>query len=223
MCSARLVAALVIAGLAGARLDAQTLSAEDLARRIERRYDQVRDFSADFVHTYVAGVLRQRLVERGTVQVKRPGRMRWVYTSPEDKIFVADGVQLYAYVPADRQVIVNPLPSDDEATTAVLFLAGKGRLTRDFSVRYAEGADAPAGTVALRLDPHRPERDYDWLILVVDQRTLVLRRLVAADRQGGVSTFDFTRVKENVGLPDTLFVFTMPRGVDVIRPNPTAR
>jgi outer membrane lipoprotein carrier protein len=213
MCSARLVAALVIAGLAGARLDAQTLSAEDLARRIERRYDQVRDFSADFVHTYVAGVLRQRLVERGTVQVKRPGRMRWVYTSPEDK----------TYVPADRQVIVNPLPAEDEATTAVLFLAGKGRLTRDFSVRYAEGADAPAGTVALRLDPHRPERDYDWLVLVVDQRTLVLRRLVAADRQGGVSTFDFTRVKENVGLPDTLFVFTMPRGVDVIRPNPTAR
>ena len=33
-----------------------------------------------------------------------PGEMRWVYTAPERKEFVSDGVKIYAYFPADRQV-----------------------------------------------------------------------------------------------------------------------
>lgn len=197
--------------------------AEVLAERIQARYDRIRDFTAEFVHTYVAGVLRKRLVERGVLQVKRPGRMRWVYTWPEEKIFVADGAQMYAYLPADRQVIVTPLPAGDQATTAALFLAGRGRLTRDFLVRPADPTDTPPGTWALRLEPRRAEPDYEWLILAVDRQTLGLLRLVAADRQGGVSTFEFSRVKENVGLSDNLFVFRMPRGVDVIRPTAAPR
>jgi outer membrane lipoprotein carrier protein len=174
----------------------------------------VKDFTADFVHTYQGGVLKKTLSERGTVQIKKPGRMRWEYTSPERKTFVSDGRKIYSYIPADRQVVVADMPREDEATTAVLFLAGKGDLTRDFSVSYA---DAGTGDLwLLRLDPRRKQRDYDWLILGVDPGTLQIRRLVAADQQGGTSTFDFTNYRENTGLTDKIFAFTIPRGVDVI-------
>ena len=55
--------------------------------------------------------------------------MRWDYTEPERKQFVSDGTKIYFYIPADKQVIVSPVPADAEATTPALFLAGKGRLT----------------------------------------------------------------------------------------------
>ena len=106
------------------------------------------------------------------------------------------------------------MPKEDEATTAVLFLAGKGDLTRDFSVSYSDGGSG--GLWLLRLDPRRKQRDYDWLILGVDPGTMQIRRLVAADQQGGTSTFDFSNYRENTGLTDKIFAFTMPRGVDVI-------
>jgi outer membrane lipoprotein carrier protein len=192
-------------------------SPDALARSIQARYDRIRDFSADFVHTYVGGVLRKRLVERGTLQVKRPGRMRWTYTSPEEKLFVSDGSQIYSYIPADRQVIVSPMPADDQATTAALFLTGKGHLDRDFQVTYADAARTPPGTYTLRLDPKQAQRDYDWLVLVVDRDSFRFRSLVAGDQQGGTSTFEFSGVKENTGLADNSFVFRIPRGVDVIR------
>jgi outer membrane lipoprotein-sorting protein len=67
----------------------------------------------------------------------------------------------------------------------------------------------------LRLDPKLPERDYDWLQIVVDRRTLQIRTLSAADSQGGRSTFQFSNFKENVGLPDKTFAFKIPRGADV--------
>lgn len=192
------------------------LSPADLAARIQARYDGVRDFSAEFVQTYEGGLLRQRSTERGTVVVKKPGRMRWTYTSPEQKLFISDGQRTFYYVPEDRQVIVGKVPTEDQATTAVLFLVGKGKLTRDFVVTSAQIGGAPQGTVAVRLDPKETERDYEWLALVVDQGTYALRMLVAGDAQGGKSSFTFTKIRENTNPPDRLFSFDVPRGVAVV-------
>jgi outer membrane lipoprotein carrier protein len=215
----RLPTAVVVLMLAGAWPAAQSARrpAVDVARAVQAHYDTVRDFTAAFTQTYVGGVLRKRITEQGRLEVKKPGRMRWEYTEPERKTFVSDGSQMYSYIPADRQVYVSPVPSEDQATTAVLFLSGKGNLPRDFDVSYADDEDAPAGTIALRLDPKLPDRDYDWLELVVDARTHQIRSLVAADEQWGTSTFQFRDLQENVGLSDKTFEFKIPRGVDVIR------
>lgn len=188
--------------------------AAEIAQAVQQQYDRVKDFTADFSHTYEGGVLKKKASERGTVQIKKPGRMRWEYTAPEKKSFVSDGRKVYSYIPADKQVMVNNVPPDDEATTAVLFLAGKGNLTRDFKVSYADGA--AEGTWALRLDPKQQQNDYDWLVLGVDAKTLQIRSLTAADQQGGRSTFQFSNYRENTGVPDHVFAFRIPRGVDVI-------
>ncbi len=191
-------------------------AATALAASIQRHYDQVRDFQADFTHTYVGGILRKKTVERGRMAVRKPGRMRWTYTQPEEKLFVSDGNRVYSYVPADKQVYVAAVPADDQAATPALFLAGKGNILRDFAVAAIDVPDAPAGSVALKLTPKRPEREYDWLNLVVDKSSLALRMLVTSDSQGGLSTFAFTNLRENTGISDKEFVFVMPRGVDVI-------
>lgn len=189
-------------------------AAVDAAKAVQQKYDRVKDFTADFSQTYEGGVLKKKTTERGTVQIKKPGRMRWEYTTPDKKTFVSDGRKIYSWVPADKQVIVSSVPPDDEATTAVLFLAGKGNLTRDFNVSYAESA--AADTWALRLDPKQRQRDYDWLIVGVDPKTLQIRSLTAADQQGGRSTFEFSNYRENTGIADSVFTFKIPRGADVI-------
>ena len=187
--------------------------AQEVAAALQKKYDAIRDFTADFVHDSEGGILRKKQTEQGFVQVKKPGKMRWDYKAPEPKVFVSDGRRIYLYVPADNQVIVSPVPEQDQATTAVLFLVGKGNLTRDFSVSYGDGGGPDS--YALRLQPKLPERDYDWLQIVVDRRTLQIRSLSAADSQGGRSTFQFSNFKENVGLSDKTFTFKIPRGADV--------
>lgn len=188
-------------------------SALQTAAAVQQKYDRVRDFTADFTQTYEGGVLNRKSTERGTVRIKKPGKMRWEYAAPDKKVFVSDGRKIYSHIPADKQVIVGDVPSDDEATTAVLFLAGKGNLTRDFTVKYV---DDGGGGLALRLDPRQKQRDYDWLVLGVDPTTLQIRSLTAADQQGGRSTFHFTNYRENSGLADGVFTFKIPKGADVI-------
>ncbi len=195
---------------------AQSPTPDTVARDVQRKYDRVTDFSADFVHSYRGGVLKQQATERGTVLVKKPGKMRWEYTAPEKKLFVSDGHKIYSYIPQDRQVIVGTMPSDERAPTPALFLTGKGDITRDFNAAFDKVAEAPTGSVVLKLTPKRREPEYESLTLVLDPDTLTLRMLITVDSQGGRSAFTFSNLKENVGVADNQFVFKMPRNVDVV-------
>lgn len=190
-------------------------SPEELAGRIQQRYDTIKDFEADFVQTYQGGLLRTKTTEQGTVAIKRPGRMRWVYTKPERKEFVSNGRQIYSYIPRDKQVVVAPMPEDAQ-TTPALFLSGRGHLVRDFTASFAEVPGAAQGNLGLKLVPKKADPEVEWLMIAVDPTSLQIRTLVAMDRQGGRSAFTFSNLKENRNLSDTIFDFTVPRGVDVI-------
>ena len=194
---------------------------QQVATALQAKYDNVRDFTADFTQQYESGILRKKSTERGKLQIKKPGKMRWDYTAPDKKLFVSDGSRIYLWVPADNQVTVSDVPKEADAATAMQFLTGRGHLERDFTVSFTQ--NPPAGTYGLRLDPKRQERDYDWLQLEIDQQSMQIRRLTAADRQGGQSTFTFTNLKENVGLSDTTFTFKIPRGADVINAGASTR
>jgi outer membrane lipoprotein carrier protein len=192
-------------------------TAPELAAALQKKYDGIKDFSADFSHTYEGGVLRKQITERGHLLVKKPGKMRWDYSTPETKQFVSDGVKMYSYIPQDKQVIVATVPPDEEAPTPTLFLAGKGNVIRDFTPSLVDAPSGmPAGSRALKLVPKSRQRDYDWLVLVLEPGTLAIRGLLTVDEQGGKSSFSFTNLKENVGLADKDFAFKIPRGVDVV-------
>ena len=191
-------------------------TAAELAAALQRKYDGIKDFSADFTHAYEGGVLKKKITERGRLVVKKPGKMRWDYSAPEQKQFVSDGLKMYSYIPQDKQVVVASVPENDAATPA-LFLAGKGNLTRDFTASLVDApAGMPAGSRALKLVPRMRQTEYDSLVLVVDPATLGIRGLVTIDAQGGTSSFSFTNLQENTGVADKAFAFKIPRGVDVI-------
>jgi outer membrane lipoprotein carrier protein len=193
------------------------LTAPELAEALQKKYESIKDFASDFVHSYEGGVLRKHITERGHLLIKKPGKMRWQYTVPEQKLFVSDGVKMYSYLPQDKQVIISPVPAGDQATTPTLFLTGRGHLTRDFTASLVERpAGTPAAMLALKLVPKIRQRDYDWLVLIVEPGTLTIRGLVTVDAQGGKSSFSFINLKENVGLDDKEFAFKIPRGVEIV-------
>jgi len=189
--------------------------ASDLAARIQARYATVRDFTADFTQTQTSAISRSTAVDRGKVVVKKPGRMRWVTSTGSRSELVADGTQVYFYLPKDKLVQISPLPKDSEASTALLLLAGRGDLTRDFSV----DPNVRGGELdwQLTLTPRASQADFKTLTLAVDRRTLQLRGLRVVDTQGGVQQFEFANLRENQGISDSTFAFRVPKGVDIRR------
>jgi outer membrane lipoprotein carrier protein len=206
-----------LAAVPAAAPRAAEITADELVQSLQRRYDSIKDFSADFVHRYQGGVLRKQISERGHVLIKKPGKMRWDYTAPEKKLFISDGVRIYTYIPDDKQVVVSAQPRDAETSSPALFLAGKGNLVRDFTPSLVANPPGTAtGDRSLKLVPRSRQPDYDWLVFTVDRATLAIQGLLTVDAQGGESAFVFTNLKENSGLADKEFAFNIPRGVDVV-------
>lgn len=205
---------------------AQTASSppiDELVQDLQAKYASVQDFSADFEHRYRGGLINTSLVEHGTVVIKKPGKMRWQYTSSEEKLYVSDGETFYSYYPVDRQVLMTTIPADDRASTPTLFLAGQGDLVNDFTARYEAEVTGPPNTWMLRLTPKVADTDYEWLVLAIHRETLSIVGLSTVDFQGGESTYYFTNLRENEGIADRVFQFEVPDDVDVIDETGTLR
>jgi len=197
-------------------LTAQANDPVALAAKVQQRYNGIKDIQADFVQTYEGGVLRTKTTERGTVSIKRPGKLRFLYTKPEKKEFVSDGVRLYAHMVADKQVIVSAAPGPDQGDIPAMFLAGQSDLARDYTPTFTQLPGAAPGLLTLQLVPKKKSAEYENIGIGVDAKTFQIQFLTAVDTQGGRSSFAFSNLKENQGLSDKEFVFRIPRGVDVV-------
>lgn len=203
-----------VSGIAAGARQADAPTAAELAARLQKRYESIRDFTADFTQTYRGVLQRKPTTERGKVLVKKPSRVRFTYEGAEKKIFVSDGKTFKSYYQDGGTGSEYPLPKEDEASTALLFLAGRGNLSRDFSAGLANGA--PPTEWHLGLVPSTKQADFDTLTLFVDRHSLSLLGFETTDAQG-TNTIRFSNLKENTGLSDTAFAFTFPRGTVISR------
>ena len=201
-------------GVLAAAPAAQTPSAAELARQIQAHYDTVRDFTADFVQKHKGPFLKQTATERGRLVVKKPGRMRMTYTRPR-KEFVSNGTTFYAHFIEDRYGTETPLPKAGDSSLALLFLAGRGSLVTDFTSSLP--ASQPEGMWQVVLTPKASQSDFDKLTLTVERGSLRLVTLVTEDTDTGVSTFEFTNLRENTGVADGAFAFSFPKGTEIKR------
>jgi outer membrane lipoprotein carrier protein len=211
MSAALLLVSLLAAGSAPSA-DPDAGLVENLVKRIEERHARTKDIVARFVQSYRSGLLGRELVERGVVSIKRPGRMRWEYKDPEEKLFVSDGKNFYFYVPEDRQVIVQE--QDAQRSLAARLLFGSGGLLEEFEATLEEPWED--GVLTVRLVPRQEDAELERAYIDVEPSGLI-RSILLEDLQGNRTRFRFENLRENTNLPDRLFRFEIPSGVEVIR------
>ena len=187
---------------------------QQLIGKLQQRYEQIQSFSADFEQIFQGrGVL---LRESGIVNMKKPGKMYWEYRKPNRKLFVADGKKSYFYVPSNNQVIVADLDLS-QAQVPLLFLMGKGDLQEDFHIDLEE-KEKILGTdnALLSLTPKELQAGFSRVILEVNRSTYLIHRLIVIEPVGNRNEYILTNMRQDVSVPDRLFVFKVPDGTEVL-------
>jgi outer membrane lipoprotein carrier protein len=192
-------------------------SLDEAVQRLEATYRGVRDLKADFQQAAFNRTLGQTLEAKGTLYLKKPGKLRWEYATPTPQQIVSDGAKLWVYTPELKQVNVTPAPQA-LAGPAGSFLHGLGQVREQFEVRFLNPAQPtdPDGLAVLDLTPKQPQPLLARLVLAVDPKSGLCRKAVIYDELGNTVTLRFLDVAVNPGLADTLFVFTPPPGVVVV-------
>jgi len=187
----------------------------DVARQVDEHYNQLQSFQADFTEIYQgSGIQRE---ESGTLLLKKPGKMRWEYRSPEEKLFLADGKATWLYLPAEKQARKAPLKNLEDLRSPLAFLLGKTKLEKELkALSFAPDIQAwKPEDVMLRGVPRGLEDRVEQVVLEITPEHRIARILIhAAD--DSVTEYRFSNSKENVEVADKQFRFTAPSGTEVI-------
>lgn len=233
----------LLAGVALANGSEEVLN--QVVRGLERQFRAngksgglIKDLQADFVQQAYLGSLDRVEEGRGRVAVRfdRHGqnlqpRFSWEYLAPSVQQIVSDGRTVWVYLPENQQVIESPLPANgsEGVDDPLAFLTGLGQLSKRFAVSWANPARDSEGHYRLLLTPHKSSAIVERLELVIDRAVLasngsskpIYPVLVATvfGPSDSRTTITFRNVRLNKGLPDSLFDFKVPEGVEVVRPD----
>jgi outer membrane lipoprotein carrier protein len=187
---------------------------DQVVRGLQRKYNKLKTLSVDFTQVYTSPSEGTRQ-ESGHLLLRKPGRMRWDYTSPENKLFVSNGRVMYEWVPTDKYATKMSVKESDDMRAPFMFLLGRGNLRGDFKlIEFAKESPARAGNKVLRMIPKRAQ-EFQELIIEVEPNSLQLSRLSFIDDDGSRSDFLFSNVRENIPAKLGLFTFKPPPGVEV--------
>jgi outer membrane lipoprotein carrier protein len=189
-------------------------------RRLEDHYNRLNTLKASFVQIYREDARSPAREEAGVIYLRKPGKMRWEYARPDQKLFLSDGKTVYFYVPSDKQVTRMPVDEAADARLPLRFLLGKLNIRRTFGrvELPADAAPLDPGNTVLRLYPKQRkgvEEMFQELLLEIDQRDRI-RRLVVYETGGARSEFRLTGEEPNPRLDQGLFRFDIPPGVEVV-------
>ena len=193
-----------------------TLDLQTVLDRMQKRYDQAKDFHARFSQNYSRAVVGRATLSTGTITFKKPGRMRWDYEKPEPRMFLSNGQVLWLYEPSEKQAFKQDLKTS-QLPAALAFLMGKGKITDEFDVTFAKDAkQGRPGDFRLALAPKQPQSAYKSILFVVDPNEFLVRESVLVDSQGNTNHFTFDGLEVNSKIADSVFKWTPPAGVRVV-------
>lgn len=208
------IALLVCIGVAllGAPAAAQQPSLGQVISKIEFHYNSLATLQTQFEQK-VSYMGQRPRIERGTVYVRRPQKMRWEYSQPEGKLLVGDGELLHMFNPMTNQVRRIDLSQSGDLRALLSFLLGRLRLERQFRNLRLE----PSGGRHVLVGEGRPGRDpYGRVEFTYDPQSYTLLHIKVMGHDETVTEFTFEKERINATLDLSLFTFRAPAGAEVL-------
>jgi outer membrane lipoprotein carrier protein len=155
--------------------------------------------------------------ESGTLWLKKPGKMRWEYRSPKDKLFVSNGKDAWFYVPEDRQARRTEAKKLEDIRSPLAFLLGKTKLEKELQGLSLAPDVQPLQpeNVVLRGVPRAlADRVSEILLEITPLHRIV--RIVIEEVDGAATEYRFGEMKEDVAIADGRFQFKPPEGTETV-------
>jgi outer membrane lipoprotein carrier protein len=196
-------------------LQAAEADLNKLLKGVEEHYNRAKTLQVHFVESYtVQG--RARKSESGELTLRKPGRMRWDYTTPSGKLFISDGKDVYLYTPEAHRVEKTKLKASDDMRAPLAFLLGK----LDFAKDFRDFEVKPEGTQFLITAKAKNDSfPYEKVQMLVTPDYQIQRMIINLQGQS-LLTFDLDGEKLNPAVDDALFKFQMPAGATLVAEGP---
>ena len=173
-------------------------------------FNNTTSMSAKFHQTVLDKQGRKAQEVDGTMMLQRPNKFRWDYQKPYEQQIISDGKQVFLYDTDLQQVTVRELSNAIGSSPAAM-LAGGQNVEKSFTLKNAVRKDGLTWVLAL---PKDKESGYDRVLLGFKAEKL--RKMELYDSFNHITHITFDDVERNPELQVSNFLFTPPKGVDVV-------
>jgi outer membrane lipoprotein carrier protein len=187
------------------------VGAPPLLQSVEARYNHVQSLRLDFSETYVTSG-RPSQTETGTLYLRKPGRMRWEYSTPAGKLFLSDGKDVYLYLPEERRAEKSKLKESDDFRVPLAFLLGK----LDFDKEFESFEMRPEGDATDVIAKPKSKDLYYTRVDFVAYRDGRIARLRVTGQDQSKIEFVFSNEQLNTPVNAGMFVLKLPAGVPIV-------
>lgn len=196
-------------------------SLDSTISNIQQSYDGIKDLKAHFVQESMVKSWSATQMQKaeGIVCFKKEGKMYWDYQQPTPQKIISDGKEWWFYEPEDKQVTVSKVSTGLQSQISADLLSGKADLKRDFQVKLITSqAERDKGRLVLELTPRKPQSNLKRVVLRIDKKNFQIYQTEVYDLFDNLTRITFSQIEINTNLPDTLFTFTPPSGVEILTP-----
>ncbi len=208
----RSILALIAMSFTGTVLVAQNLPAvAEVTQRMQNRFEMIDDVRADFTQRVVLGYANIEQTFTGTILFRKPRQYR---LTSEHQTLVTDGTTVWAYVPANGQVIIDSYKEQRNSVSPEQFLL---TLPDAYYATVLSRETASNGNLLqLKLTPKDDRSFIRNVRLWMLESSMEVRRIVIVDQNETETTYTITSVRLNTNIDGSLFTFTPPEGTEVV-------
>lgn len=168
-----------------------------------------------FRQSLVSGALGTTATESGRLYLERPGKLRWDYLDPEKKIALLLGDRTALYLEDERTLSRGRLSGEQGSFPRLL--AGGDRIDAFFAATLlSTPSTGGRGAYRLKLVPKADHGALTEVTLTLRPPTFAIEAAELLDETGNRTSYTFSNVRRNRGLPEGLFAFEPPPGTEVV-------
>ena len=195
----------------------------DILSEMEKANVAFKTLKASIVYTRTITLLESTEISEGELSYKKPKRMYLKFYPPRNEVNVVDGKYVWVYHPSEKQVEKYEMIDSRQSSQGVSFFEfGYGESVeaakKDYTITLLDTKeDGKKRFYILNLQPKDPKAQYSGIRLWVEEGVWLPGRIELYESQGEVvNVIELKNIKLNKGMSDKLFVFDVPRGVEVI-------
>jgi outer membrane lipoprotein carrier protein len=195
-------------------LPALSISAgvDDNIEKVQKAYENIKDMKGSFTQKNTIKDLKQTDTYKGEFFIRQPLRMKWVYTGKAAQdIFIGNNI-VTIYKKGDKQAYKGKFDKETYGQTPVALLSGFGNIRQEFNISGKGNS--------LLLTPKKPLGNITSISIALADDDFPIKSFTIQDGGSNVIEIALKDVKINTGLKDSLFEFSLPKGVNVYEYNP---
>ncbi|MBX9705542.1 MAG: outer membrane lipoprotein chaperone LolA, partial [Gammaproteobacteria bacterium] len=187
-------------------LCSSTLFAATPAQQLSALLASANTISADFKQTVFDDEGTSLATSTGQFILSRPDKFYWVVNTPSVQIIVNDGKKIWNYQPDLEQVVVMPAGKAMGAVPLAILSGSMNDLQQAFTVTQSNSSTFKLTAI------HPISFQYIWLYFSNGK----ISGMKLQDRLNQSTQLNFINVKLNETVDNKKFVFTPPKGVDIV-------